>query len=97
MEELSATSSSLLRKVSTSCESEAELVLLLDRLALVTVYKITWGEVKRFFESTRGEDAAFNMYCAEEAARELNQGNLHMKNVAAAAQQLLNVPSWAAM
>ena len=43
IEKLSATSSSLVRKVSTTCEREAELLLLLDRLALVTVHKITWG------------------------------------------------------
>ena len=96
IENLSATSSSLFRKFSTTCEREAELLLLLDRLSLVTVHMITWEEVKRFFESTRGDDSAFNTHCAEEAARELNQGNLHMKNVAAAAQQLLNVPSWTA-
>ena len=96
VEKLSATSSLLFRKVSTTCEREAELLLLLDRLSLVTVHKITWEEVKRFFESTRGDDAAFNTHCAAEAARELNEGNLHMKNVAAAAQQLLDVPSWTA-
>ena len=96
IEQLAATSSLLFRKVSTACERETELLLLLDRLSLVTVHKITWEEVKRFFESTRGDDAAFNAHCAEEAAREFNQGNLHMKNVAAAAQQLLNVPRWTA-
>ena len=96
VEKLYATSSLLFRKVSTTCEREAELLLLLDRLSLVTVRKITWEEVKRFFESTRGDDAAFNTHCAAEAARELNEGNLHMKNVAAAAQQLLDVPSWTA-
>ena len=96
IEQLSATSSLLFRKVSTTCEREAELILLLDRLSLVTVHKITWEEVKIFFESTRGDDAAFNTHCAAAAARELNECNLHMKNVAAAAQQLLDVPSWTA-
>ena len=62
----------------------------------MTVHKITWEEVMRFFESTRGDDAAFNTHCAEEAARELNEGNLHMKNVAAEAQRLLDVQSWTA-
>ena len=94
LEKLSATSSSLFRKVSRTCERKAEIRLLLDRLSLVTVHKITWEEIKKFFESTLGDDAAFNTHCAEEAAREPNQGNLHMKNVAAATQQLLNVPSW---
>ena len=96
IEELTTTSSLLFRKVSTTCEIEAELIFLLDRLSRVTVHKVTWAEVKKFFESTRGDDAAFNTHCAEEAARELNEGNLHMKNVAAAAQQLLDVPSWTA-
>ena len=96
IEKLTATSSLLFRKISTTCERDAELIFLLDRLSRVTVHKVTWAEVKRFFESTRGDDAAFNTHCAEEAARELNQGNLHMKNVAAAAQQLLDVPSWTA-
>ena len=69
IEQLSATSSLLFRKVSTTCEREAELILLLDRLSLVTVHKITWEEVKIFFESTRGDDAASNTRCAAEAAR----------------------------
>ena len=53
IENLSATSSSRFRKVSTACDKEAELFFLLDRLALVTVQKITWEEVKRFFEEGR--------------------------------------------
>ena len=69
-------------------------MLLLDRLSRVTVHKVTWAEAKRFFESTRGDDAAFNTHCAAEAAGELNKGNLHMKNVAAEAQRLLDVSSW---
>ena len=44
---------------------------------------------RSFFESKRGGDGAFHAHCAEEAARELNEGNLHMTNVAVAAQQLL--------
>ena len=96
VEKLYATSSLIFRKVSTTCEREAELLLLLDRRSLVTVHKVTWAEVKRFFESTRGDDAAFNTHCAAEAAGELNKGNLHMKNVAAEAQRLLDVPSWTA-
>ena len=94
IENPSATSSSLFRKVSTTCEREAELLLFLDRRSLVTVHKITWEEVKRFFGSTRGDDAAFNTHCAAEAAGELNKGNLHMKNVAAEAQRLVDAPSW---
>ena len=94
VEKLSATSSLLFRKVSTTCEREAELLLLLDRLSLVTVHKITWEEVKSFFESTHGEDAAFNTHCAEAAARELDIGNLLLKKVEEAAEQLLNGPSW---
>ena len=95
-EKRSATSSLLFRKVSTTCGREAKLLLLLDRPSLVTVHGITWEEVKRFFESTRGDDAACNAHWAAEAARDLNKGNLHMKNLAAEAQRLLDVRSWAA-
>ena len=94
IEKLSDTSSSLVRKINRTCEKEATFFLLLDQLALVTVQKTTWEEVKRFFESTRGQNAAFNTYCAKEADRELNQGKLQMKEVADEAQQLLNAPSW---
>ena len=94
IEKLSDTSSSLVRKINRTCEKEAQFFLLLDQLALVTVQKTTWEEVKRFFESTRGQNAAFNTYCAKEADRELNQGKLQMKEVADEAQQLLNAPSW---
>ena len=87
VEKLFATSSLLFRKVSTACESESELSLLLDRLSLVTVHNIAWEEVKRLFESMRGDDAAFNTHCAAEAARELNKGKLHMKNIAAEVQR----------
>ena len=69
IEELTTTSSLLFRKVSTTRERDAELIFLLDRLSRVTVHNLTWVEVKRFFESTRGDDAAFNTHCAEEAAR----------------------------
>ena len=58
------------------------------------MHNVAWAEVKIFFESLRGDDAAFNTHCAAEAAGELNKGNLHMKNVAAEAQRLLDVPSW---
>ena len=68
--------------------------MLLDQLALVTVQKITWEEVKRFFESTRGQNAAFNTHSAKEADRELNQGKLRMKEVVDKAQQILNAPCW---
>ena len=94
IEKLSDTSSSLVRKINRTCEKEAQFFLLLDQLALVTVQKTTWEEVKRFFESTRGQNAAFNTYCAKEADGELNQGKLQMKEVADEAQQLLNAPSW---
>ncbi len=94
MEELSATSSSLLCKVSRTYNKEGDLIVLLDKLALVTVQQITWQEVKSFFESTHGEDAAFNTHCAEAAARELDIGNLLLKKVEEAAEQLLNGPSW---
>ena len=80
--------------MSTTCQRDTELLLLLDRLALVTVRKVCWADAQRFFESTHGDAAAFNIRCAAEAARELNEGNLHMKDAAAAAQQLLDVPSW---
>ena len=96
IEKLTATTSLLFRKIRLTCDREAELLLLLDRLSLVTVHKVCWAEVKRFFESTHGDDAAFNIRCAAEAARELNAGNLQMKNVAAEAQRLLDVPSWTA-
>ena len=96
IEERTTTSSLLFRKANTTGGREAELVIFLDELSRVSVQNATLAEVKIFFESTRGDDAAFNTHCAEEAARELNQGNLHMKNVAAAAQQLLDVPSWTA-
>ena len=69
-----------------------ELLLLLDRLALVTVQKFCWAEVKGFVESTRGDDAAFNTRCAAVATEELNEGNLNMKNVAAEAKRLIHVP-----
>ena len=94
MEEPTTTSSLICRQVSTTCERYDEFVLLLNRLSRVTVHNVAWAEVKRFFESMRGDDAAFNTHCAAEGARELNKGNLHMKNVAAEAQRLLDVPSW---
>jgi len=96
IENLTATSSLLFRKVRTTCRREAELLLLLDRLALVTVHKVCWAEVKRFYESTRGDDAAFNARYAAVATRELDEGNVHMKNVAAEAKQLLDVEGWTA-
>ena len=92
--ELTTTSSLLFRKVSTTWERNDEFILLLDRLSRVTVHNVTWAEVERFFESMRGDDAAFNTHCAAEAAGELNKGNLHMKNVAAETQRLLDAPSW---
>ena len=93
---VSATSSSLFSMVGKAKTGETEVIYLLDRFSLETVSTVTWAEVKRFFESTCDDDRGFNMHCAEEAARELNEGNLHMKNVTAAAQQLLSVPSWTA-
>ena len=50
-------------------EGETELIYLLDRFSLETVSKITWDEVKRFFESTCDDDRGFNVNCAKEAAR----------------------------
>ena len=96
IEKLTATALLLLRKVNTACEREAELLFLLDELAFVAVHKACWAEVERFFESNRGDDAAFNTRCASEAARELNECNLRMKNVAAEARRILDVPSWTA-
>ena len=96
IEKLTATAALLVRKFRTTCKKEAGFLLLLDRLALVTVHKACWAEVKRFFESNRGDDAAFNTRCASEAARELNECNLRMKNVAAEARRLLDAPSWTA-
>ena len=96
IEKITATSSLLFRKVSTACKREAELLILLDGLALVIVHKACWAEVKKFFESTSGDDAAFKNACVVEAARELNEGNLHLKNLTDEAKQLLDVPSWTA-
>ena len=93
IEELPTTSLLLFRNINTTCERDAELIFLLDRLSRVTVHKVTWAEIKRFFASTRGDDAAFNTHCAAEAAGYLNEGNLHMKNVAAESQRLLHVSS----
>ena len=59
-------------------EGETELIYLLDRLSLVTVSTITWDEVKRLLESTCDEDRGFNIHCAKEAARQVNEGNLQM-------------------
>jgi len=87
IEELATTSSLLFRKVSTTCEINCELMLLLERLPRVTAHNVTWAEVKRFFEYMRGDDAAFHTHCAAEAARELNKGRPHMKNIAAEAQR----------
>ena len=58
------------------------MLLLLDRCSVVTVHKVTWAEVKIFFEVANGDDVAFNTRCAAEAARELSEGNLHMNIVA---------------
>ena len=41
-------------------------------------------------------EVGVNTRCAAEADRELNEGNLHTKNVVAEAQRLLDVPSWTA-
>ena len=86
-EELTTTSSLLFWKVSTTCNINDELILLLDRLPRSTVHNVAWAEVKRLFESMRCDDAAFNTHCAAEAASELNKGHLHMKNIAAEAQR----------
>ena len=93
IEKLSATAALLGRKVMTTCKKEAEFLILLDRLAHVTVHKACLAEVERFFELDSGHDAAFNTRCALEAGRELNECNLDMKNVAAEARRLLDVPS----
>ena len=96
IEKLAATAALLARKVRTTCKKETGFLVLLDRLALVTVRKACWAEVKRFFKSNRGDNSAFNTRCASEAARELSECNLHMKNVAAEAQRLLDGQSCAA-
>ena len=96
VENLSGTSALLFRKVSTSSQKEAELLILLDRLALETVHKACWAEVKIFFESASGDDAAFRNECAAESARKVHESNLHLKNVADEAKRLLDVPSWTA-
>ena len=36
--------------------------------------KVTWAEVKRYFETTHGDDAHFNTGCAGEADLELEKG-----------------------
>ena len=81
IEKITATSSLLFRKVSTACKKEAELLILLDGLAFVIVHKACWAEVKKFFESASGNDAAFKNACVVEASRELNEGNLHLFTV----------------
>ena len=96
IEKLTATAALLARKVRARCRKEAEFLLLLDELALETVHKACWAEVKRFFESNRVGVAAFNTRCTLEAAGELNECNLRMKNVAVKARRLLDVPSWTA-
>ena len=68
---------------------------LLGRLSLGTVRQVAWSEVKSFFQSTHVGDAAFNVRCAAEASRELNEGSVHVKTIAAEAKRLLDVPSWA--
>ena len=75
-------------------EGDTELIYLLDRFSLETVSTITWDEVKRFSESTCDDDRGFNIHCAEEAARTVNEGNLHMKKSTAAPEQLLDYASW---
>ena len=74
-------------------EGYIELILFLDRLSLETASTITRDEVKIFFESTCDDDRGFNVHCAREAAREFDDGNLQMKNVTAAAEQLLDYAS----
>ena len=73
-----------------TCKIEAELIILLDRLARETVHKACWAEVQRFFESASGDDAAFRYECAAESAREVHQSNLHLNNVADEAKRLLD-------
>ena len=90
VEHISGTSALLLRKVRETRRREAELVILLDRLALVAVHKACWAEVQRFFESASGDDAAFRYECAAESAREVHESNLHLKNVADEAKRLLD-------
>ena len=86
---LAATSSSLFSMVGKTKEGDTELIYPLDRLALETVSTITWDEVKRFFESTCDDDRGFNIHCAKEADRQVNEGNLHVNKFTAAAEQLL--------
>ena len=66
---------------------------LLDRFSLETVSTITWDEVNTFFESMCDDDRGFNIHCAKEAARQVNEGSLQMKNFTAAAEQLLDYAS----
>ena len=87
--QLAATSSSLFSNVSNTYERERELMFLLGKLSEETASTISWDEVKRFFGSACDDARGFNVPCAKEAAGKFNSGNLHMKNVSAAAQQLL--------
>ena len=90
VEHISGTSALLLRKVRETRRREAELLILLDRLALVAVHKACWAEVQRFFESASGDDAAFRYEFAAESAREVHESNLHLNNVADEAKRLLD-------
>ena len=77
-------------------ERDDEAVSLLERLCRATVAKVTWAEVKRYVETTHGDDAHFNTGCAGEADLELERGHQQVKNIAKEAQRLLFVANYAA-
>ena len=99
VENISGTSALLIRKAGQSCQKEADVLILLDRLAQVAVEKACWAEVQRFFErpthgsvlrNLTGDDTDFRYKCAAVCAREVYESNLQLKNVAGEAKQVLN-------
>ena len=91
VEDISATSALLFRKATETRQREAELLVLLDRLALLVVHKACWAEVERFFhnESAGGDDTAINDECAANSARGTHESNLSLNNLAAEAKRLI--------
>ena len=87
---ISGTSALLLWKMRETRQREAELLIRLDRVALVAVHKDCWAEIQRFIESTSSDDAAFRYECAAESARGVNGSNMHLKNVADETKRLLD-------
>ena len=96
IEKLNATSSLLFRRISTTGEKDDELIPLMDKLPRATVAKVTWAEVKRYFETTHGDDAHLNTGCVGEAEVELEKGQQQVNTIAKEAQRLLFVPNYAA-